>query len=272
MSNPVFFKNKSSKDKHSKDKLCNNKSSENKQFIVVVPAAGVGKRMLASCPKQYLTIDNQTILSHTINRLLSHKNIAKVILALSDDDAYFAQTTLANNPNIIRVSGGNERVDSVLSGLQVVNNIEWVLVHDAARPCITHNDIDKLIEHCLAHNSGGVLAAPVVDTMKLAIKNNTNEANIANEANEAMQVSETIDRSNLWHAFTPQMFKVKELKQAIEQAQAKGLKITDESSAIESIGLPCLLVSGRRDNIKITRPEDLVLASFYLKQQLESIC
>jgi len=231
---------------------------ENQQFIVVVPAAGIGKRMLASCPKQYLTIDNQTILSHTINRLLSHKNIAKVVLAISDVDAYFAQTTLVDNPNIIRVSGGKERVDSVLNGLQVINDKEWVLVHDAARPCVTHDDIDKLIKQCLASNSGGILAAPVVDTMKLAINNN---------ANEATQVSKTIDRSSLWHAFTPQMFKTKELKQAIEEAQQKGLLITDESSAIESVGLPCLLVSGRRDNIKITRPEDLVLADFYLKQQ-----
>jgi len=231
---------------------------ENQQFIVVVPAAGVGKRMLASCPKQYLTIDNQTILSHTINRLLSHKNIAKVVLAINDDDAYFAQTTLVVNPNIIRVSGGKERVDSVLSGLQVINDREWVLVHDAARPCITHDDIDKLIKQCLDNNTGGLLAAPVVDTMKLASKNNENEA---------IQVDKTINRSSLWHAFTPQMFKVKELKQAIEQAQAKGLIMTDESSAIESVGLTCLLVSGRRDNIKITRPEDLVLADFYLKQQ-----
>ena len=214
--------------------------------------------MLASCPKQYLTIDNQTILNHTINRLLSHKNIAKVVLAISDDDAYFAQTTLVNNPNIIRVSGGKDRVDSVLSGLQVINDMEWVLVHDAARPCITHDDIDKLIKQCLANNSGGILAAPAVDTMKLATENN---------ANETMEVSKTIDRSSLWHAFTPQMFKAKELKQAIEKAQTKGLIITDESSAIESDGLPCLLVSGRRDNIKITRPEDLVLANFYLKQQ-----
>jgi len=232
--------------------------SENQQFIVVVPAAGVGKRMLASCPKQYLTIDNQTILSHTVNRLLSHKSIAKVVLAISDDDDYFSQTTLVDNPNILRVSGGKERVDSVLSGLQAINDIEWVLVHDAARPCITHDDIDKLIEYCLEKNSGGLLAVPVVDTMKRSLKNNTNDV---------MEVSETIDRSNMWHAFTPQMFKVKELTQAIEQAQKNGLAITDESSAIESIGLSCLLISGRRDNIKITRPEDLALAKFYLKQQ-----
>ena len=229
-----------------------------KQFIVVVPAAGVGKRMMASCPKQYLSIDNQEILTHTIHRLLSHKNIKKVILALSDDDGYFSQTTLADNPNIIRVSGGKERVDSVLSGLHVIDDGEWVLVHDAARPCVTHADIDKLIEQCLIRNIGGLLAAPVVDTMKRSNNNNVNEV---------MGVSKTIDRSNLWHAFTPQMFKVKELKESIEQAQEKGLIITDESSAIESMGLPCLLVSGRRDNIKITRPEDLVLADFYLKQQ-----
>mgnify|MGYP005986381487 CR=1 FL=1 len=232
--------------------------AENQQFTVVVPAAGVGKRMLASCPKQYLTINDQTILSHTLNRLLSHKKIKKVVLVLSDDDDYFGETILAENPNIIRVSGGKERVDSVLSGLKIISDTEWVLVHDAARPCITHGDIDKLIEQCLANNSGGLLAAPVVDTMKLAFKNNKNKA---------MQVCETIDRSSLWHAFTPQMFKVTELKQAIEQAQKKGLMITDESSAIESVGLPCLLISGRRDNIKITRPEDIVLAGFYLNQQ-----
>jgi len=190
--------------------------------------------------------------------LLSHKNIAKVVLALSDDDDYFSQTTLIDSPNIVRVSGGKERVDSVLSGLQIIDDNEWVLVHDAARPCITHDDIDKLIKNCLDNNSGGLLAAPVVDTMKLSLKNNVNDV---------MEVSETIDRTSLWHAFTPQMFKAKELKQAIVQAQIKGVAITDESSAIESIGLPCLLISGRRDNIKITRPEDLVLASFYLEQQ-----
>lgn len=238
------------------------KSLDNLELIAIVPAAGIGKRMLASCPKQYLKVDNQTILSHTINRLLSHKNITKVILALSDDDDYFTKTSLVNNPNVIRVSGGKERVDSVLSGLQVVDKTQWVLVHDAARPCVTHEDIDKLIEQCLASNCGGILAAPVVDTMKLATTSKINESNLSKT-----NVSETVERTRLWHAFTPQMFKTKELKQAIEQAQVSGVVITDESSAIEYVGLPSLLVSGRRDNIKITRPEDLVLADFYLKQQ-----
>lgn len=230
----------------------------NQTFVVIVPAAGVGKRMLAACPKQYLKINDEVILEHTVNRLLSHKNITKVILALSDDDDYFMQTTLANNPDVIRVSGGEERVDSVLSGLRKVDdkNCPWVLVHDAARPCVSHYDIDLLIEQCLNQNVGGLLAAPVIDTIKK--RNNT--------ATDS-RVSETVDRSLLWHALTPQMYKTAELKQAIEYANSKGLPITDESSAIELLGLPSLLVSASRENIKITRPEDLALASFYLNQQ-----
>jgi 2-C-methyl-D-erythritol 4-phosphate cytidylyltransferase len=103
----------------------------NQEFIVIVPAAGVGKRMLTTCPKQYLKINNDTILAHTVNRLLSHEKITKIILALSDDDEYFAQTSLANNPDVIRVSGGEERVDSVLNGLCAVDEtvFPWVLVH-----------------------------------------------------------------------------------------------------------------------------------------------
>lgn len=234
-----------------------NKTQDDKQFVVIVPAAGVGKRMLAACPKQYLKINNQSILTHTTNRLLSHPRIAKVILVLSADDEYFAQTDLADNINIVRVSGGKERVDSVLNGLHAIDveRYPWVLVHDAARPCITHGDIDKIIEECITSNCGGLLAAQVVDTMKQNSKIDSNT------------VGCTIDRSNLWHAFTPQMYKTVELKQAIEQALEQGSVITDESSAIELAGLPSLLVSGRRDNIKITRPEDLALAAFYLDQQ-----
>lgn len=228
-----------------------------KQFVVIVPAAGVGKRMLATCPKQYLEINDQAILTHTANRLLSHPNIAKIIIVVSDEDEYFAQTDLVNNKNIIRVSGGKERVDSVLNGLQAIDAEKhpWVLVHDAARPCVTHRDIDKIITQCITKNCGGLLAAQVVDT----IKQNSSEC--------SNTVDATIDRSNLWHAFTPQMYKTVELKKAIEQALEKNLEITDESSAIELSGLPSLLVLGRRDNIKITRPEDIALASFYLSQQ-----
>jgi len=234
-----------------------NKAQTEPQFIVIVPAAGVGKRMLASCPKQYLEIDNQSILAHTTNRLLSHPKIVKVIIVLSDEDDYFSQTELAGKTDVIRVSGGKERVDSVLNGLSTIDaqQYPWVLVHDAARPCVTHEDIDKLLEQCLKSHCGGLLAAQVVDTMKQSSKADLNA------------VGSTIDRNNLWHAFTPQMYQTIELKQAIEQALAQGKEVTDESSAIELANLPSLLVQGRRDNIKITRPEDLALATFYLAQQ-----
>ncbi len=235
-------------------------TQSDKQFVVIVPAAGVGKRMLVACPKQYLKINDQSILTRTANRLLSHPNITKIIIVLSDEDEYFAQTELAGNINIVRVSGGKERVDSVLNGLHAIDveKYPWVLVHDAARPCITHDDIDKIIEQCITSNCGGLLATQVVDTMKQNIKTDINT------------VGRTIERSDLWHAFTPQMYKTVELKQAIEQALEQGLQITDESSAIELAGLPSLLVLGRRDNIKITRPEDIALATFYLDQQKQA--
>jgi 2-C-methyl-D-erythritol 4-phosphate cytidylyltransferase len=235
-----------------------NKTQHDSRFVVIVPAAGVGKRMLASCPKQYLTINKQFILTHTINRLLSHPKINKIILVLSDEDEYFAQTELADNKDIVRVSGGKERVNSVLNGLQTINVKEypWVLVHDAARPCITHDDIDKLIEQCITNNCGGLLAVEVVDTIK---ENGKDKCNI---------VGRTIDRSDLWQAFTPQLYKTAELTGAIANALSQNHIITDESSAIELACLPSLLVQGRRDNIKITRPEDIPLATFYLEQQM----
>ena len=139
-----------------------------KDFIVIVPAAGVGKRMQANCPKQYLTINGKTILTHTLDKLLSHPRINQVVLALSENDQYFDGSDFENHKNVIRVNGGKERVDSVLSGLSVVDveKFPWVLVHDAARPCLSHSDIDKLLDSCLAENCGGLLAAPVRDTMK----------------------------------------------------------------------------------------------------------
>jgi 2-C-methyl-D-erythritol 4-phosphate cytidylyltransferase len=229
-------------------------------FPVIVPAAGVGKRMLVDCPKQYLLINKQTVLSHTVMTLLSHPRITQVILVLSEKDQYFSQLALAKQEKLLRVNGGKERVDSVLNGLKVVDQVKypWVLVHDAARPCVSHTDIDKLISSCLTHNSGGVLATPVRDTMKRSKSSECAYDLIKN----------TVEREDLWHALTPQLYKTQELTNAIEQGIAKGLNITDESSAIEYANLPSLLVSGNSDNIKITHPNDLVLATFYLNNDL----
>lgn len=229
------------------------------KFIVIVPAAGVGKRMQANCPKQYLLINNETILSHTVNRLLSHPLISKVILALGENDQYFNESDLADHKDIIRVKGGAERVDSVLSGLQVVDSQEypWVLVHDAARPCVTHHDIDKLISQCRESDCGGILAMPVRDTMKRGMT----------KQGEMIEIKATVDREQLWHALTPQLYKTQELTSAIEQALVQGEAITDEASAMEHANHNSLLVSANSENIKITHPNDLALAEFYLNKQ-----
>ena len=234
------------------------------KFIAIVPAAGVGKRMQAGCPKQYLCINNETILSHTVMKLISHPAISQVILALGADDQYFAGSQLAQHKDIVRVTGGTERVDSVLSGLRAVDGSKypWVLVHDAARPCVSHDDIDKLINQCLSHDSGGILAAPVRDTMKRGV---------CTEGSMNSIVS-TVEREQLWHALTPQLYKTGELTAAIEQALANELAITDEASAIELANLPSLLVSGSSENIKITHPDDLALAEFYINKQIKGSC
>jgi 2-C-methyl-D-erythritol 4-phosphate cytidylyltransferase len=192
--------------------------------------------------------------------LLSHPKISQVVLVLSKTDRYFSELALAQQEKVLRVNGGKERVNSVLNGLKAVDHIKypWVLVHDAARPCVTHSDIDKLIGSCLTHNSGGVLATPVRDTMKRSKSSECAYDHIKN----------TVEREDLWHALTPQFYKTQELTHAIEQGLAEGLNITDESSAIEYANLPSLLVPGNSDNIKITHPNDLVLAKFYLNKEL----
>ena len=235
------------------------------QFIVVVPAAGVGKRMRAVCPKQYLMIDGKTIIEHTVQRLLSHGAISHVIIALGENDEYFPSTALANHHDVTSVVGGKERVDSVLAGLKTLNpsTEPWVLVHDAARPCVRHQDLTRLITYCIENDHGGLLATPVRDTMKQASKTQLVEA--------------TLDRSQMWHALTPQMYKTAELVTAITTALANNIVITDESSAMEALGYDSGLVNGSSDNIKITQPEDLILAEFILNQQknnlpLEAIC
>ena len=230
----------------------------NKQGIVaVVPAAGVGSRMKADRPKQYLTIHAITILEHTVNKLLSHPQVSKVVVAVSESDPYFPELSLSQHPDVVRVKGGNERADSVLSALNYIQESdlgEWVMVHDAARPCIQQDDIDKLIEVSLSHSVGGILAAPVRDTMKRGVDG---------------QIEHTVERANLWHALTPQMFRTLPLQQALTEALEQGVSITDEASAFEWKGASPALVAGRSDNFKVTQPEDLALAEFYLSQNKE---
>lgn len=244
---------------------------ENTPLAVVIPAAGIGKRMQASCPKQYLTIGDKTIIEHTVERLLTHPSIVKIVIVLSADDGYFFKTGLEKHPKVITVIGGKERVDSVLAGLNTLSHLEfpWVLVHDAARPCVTLNDINKLIERCAANGVGGILASPVSDTIKEASPKNNKQTLCTKKNNKLPHhlISKTVDRSLLWCAYTPQMYPTEQLINAINQGLHNGIVITDESSAMEQAGYPSQLVAGQRNNIKITQPDDLLMAEFILKQQ-----
>ncbi|CDT32213.1 2-C-methyl-D-erythritol 4-phosphate cytidylyltransferase [Vibrio coralliirubri] len=232
-------------------------STQLQSVIAVVPAAGVGSRMKADRPKQYLKIHGKTILEHTVEKLLSHPQVAQIVVAISDDDPYYPELALNLNPQVIRVSGGSERADSVLSALNYIAEqqlSDWVMVHDAARPCVQLSDIDKLISGAMSHDVGAILAAPVRDTMKRGAQG---------------RIEHTVERADLWHALTPQMFRAKPLWKALSEALQQGASITDEASAFEWKGLSPALVAGRSDNFKITQPEDLALAEFYLSQNKE---
>ena len=232
-------------------------SNQLQSVIAVVPAAGIGSRMKADRPKQYLQIHGKTILEHTVEKLLSHPQVSKIVVAVSDDDPYYPELPLNLNPQVIRVSGGTERADSVLSALDYIAQqqlSDWVMVHDAARPCIQLSDIDKLISGAMTHDVGAILAAPVRDTMKRGAQG---------------QIEHTVDRVDLWHALTPQMFRSKPLRKVLSEALQQGVSITDEASAFEWKGLSPALIAGRSDNFKITQPEDLALAEFYLSQNKE---
>lgn len=226
------------------------------KFWGIVPAAGVGKRMNANKPKQYLPLTNsQTVIEHTLSRLITTQIFQKIVVAVSEDDPYWTTLPIANHEKILRAKGGKERADSVLNALQAIrnqaNDDDWVLVHDAARPCITTQDIEKLIFQLQHDEIGGILALASHDTLKDV---------------DGVQILSTYDRKRIWRALTPQMFRYGALKTALETHQGNDA-ITDESSALEIQGFSPKIVEGRSDNIKITRPEDLALARFYLSEQ-----
>ncbi|WP_230354005.1 2-C-methyl-D-erythritol 4-phosphate cytidylyltransferase [Lelliottia sp. WAP21] len=217
----------------------------------VVPAAGVGRRMQTECPKQYLSMGDKTILEHSVAALLAHPRVTRVVIAISPGDARFAALPLANHPLITVVDGGTERADSVLAGIRAAGEAAWVLVHDAARPCLHQDDLARLLALSETSPIGGILAAPVRDTMKRAEPG-------------ARAIAHTVERDDLWHALTPQFFPRELLHDCLTRALNEGATITDEASALEYCGYHPVIVEGRADNIKITRPEDLQLAEFYL--------
>lgn len=220
----------------------------NVPFWLVIPAAGVGARMAADRPKQYLEVAGRCILEHTLDCFLDHPGLLGVMVCLAVDDPYWPNLALASDPRIRRADGGRERADSVLAGLHALQlagaaEDDWVLVHDAARPNLARSDLDRLLDTLATDPVGGLLAVPARDTLK--------------RADAAGRVAQTVDRAVIWQAYTPQMFRLRDLRQALDAALAAGVPITDEASALEWVGKAPRLVEGRADNLKVTRPEDL---------------
>ena len=227
------------------------------RFWLVVPAAGIGQRMQADCPKQYLRIQDRYILDITLSRLLESAHFDGCMVALHPDDEFWASTSASCDRRVTTCIGGRERADSVLAALAALRGRaapeDWVLVHDIARPCLAREDLKNLMTSLMDHPTGGLLAAPVTDTLKRVASGTAN-------------VEGTQDRSCLWRALTPQMFRYGALTTALCQAGNNQQPVTDEASAIEMAGATPQVVEGRSDNIKITVPADLAMAEFILGQ------
>lgn len=226
-------------------------------YWAVLPAAGVGRRMGSAIPKQYLELAGRTVIEHTLDVFVADTRIRGVVIALDPADGYWGATAYAEHPKVMRADGGAERCHSVLNALSALaeraHAEDWVLVHDAARPCLRAADLDRLIETLSDDPVGGLLGVPVRDTMK--------------RVRAAERIDATLDRAALWHAFTPQMFRLGALHAALSDALAADHLVTDDAAAMERMGQDPRLIEGHSDNIKITRAEDLPLARFYLEQQ-----
>ena len=229
-------------------------------FSVVIPASGIGKRMQSSVPKQYLPLLGKTVLEHTLNCFLDLPQVEQIIVVIAPHDSVFNTLSIASHPKIHIVVGGKERANSVLNGVKYLHekNSRWVMVHDAARPCLEQQDIVNLANQCITNDCAGILATQVRDTMK--------RSSVGSNL-----ISKTEDRNNLWHALTPQCCDVSQLHSALSaQISPTGdinPSVTDEASALELAGYPVELVKGSAKNIKITQPEDLELAEYYIKSK-----
>jgi len=224
----------------------------------VVPAAGTGRRMNSEIPKQYLIVAGQAVLQHTLQRMLGWGFLEQVMVALDSQDSYWPELPVSKDPRIATVVGGAERCDSVLAGLDALQALadaqDWVWVHDACRPCIALADVRRLRSAVVDDQVGGLLAVPVAATVK--------------RADASRRVLQTLDRSDLWLAQTPQLFRFGALRNALLAVRETQHSVTDEAAAMELAGLQPLLVNGDPANIKLTRPGDLALLASTLKLEV----
>ena len=227
----------------------------------VVPAAGSGRRMAAEVPKQYLLVNGVPILEQTLRALLACPDIRGLVVVLDPSDRRADTIESLSDPRVFTAAGGIERADSVLSGLKAVAPYagadDWVLVHDAARPCVSVSVLRELINHTLKGGIGTVLAQASTDTLKRVSSSN--------------RVKESVDRRVIWRAQTPQMFRLSELETALSSALTDQLPITDESMAMELAGFPVSILEGPSTNIKVTLPVDLEFAEIILRRMAEEV-
>jgi 2-C-methyl-D-erythritol 4-phosphate cytidylyltransferase len=224
------------------------------RFFALVPAAGSGSRMGSELPKQYLPLLGRPQIEHTLRALASHPRIDRVFVVLSPEDGCWEGQGIQAEKLSVLHCGGETRANSVANGLKAiageVSADDWVLVHDAARPCLRAEHLDRMFAELADDAVGGILAVPVADTLK--------------RSGPEQRIAETVPREGLWQAQTPQMFRHGLLLQALEAA---GSEVTDEASAIERMGLQPKLVEGDARNLKVTYPRDLELAALILGEK-----
>ncbi len=220
----------------------------------IVPAAGTGSRSGLDIPKQYQLLLGKPMLHHVLDVLSSHPDVDGICLALAAEDTHWAGIHKWHSKALRTCIGGAARSESVLLAIAALQDVlgkeDFVLVHDAARPCLSFDDLNQLIQSASAHPVGALLAGKIKDTVK--------------RSDQESQVEGTLDRSSLWRAFTPQMFPAISLQRALQHAKQEGVQVTDESSAMERLGLSPLLVEGSDDNIKVTLASDFALAEAIL--------
>ena len=225
----------------------------------IVPAAGMGTRSGSDIPKQYQPLLGKPMLHHVLDVLSRHPDIDGICLAISAQDTRWQAVNKWQSKKLRTCLGGAERSDSVLLAIASLQDVlgkeDYVLVHDAARPCLRFEDLNNLIEQASTHPIGALLAGKMKDTVK--------------RSDSQAQVEGTLDRNMLWRAFTPQMFPAMSLQRALQHAHQEGATITDESSAMERLGLSPLLVEGADDNIKVTLASDFALAAAILSARDE---
>ena len=223
----------------------------------MIPAAGHSVRFGGTTLKQYAHLLGMPVMAHSISAVLRHDSVASVTVALAPDDGIFDDLIRPDFPDVLTVTGGASRAQTVMNGINFISrqypDCEWVLVHDAARPCLSVADLGRLLEEGLQSMVGAILAIPVTDTLKLE--------------NASGHIEKTVDRERYWAAQTPQLFRIDPLRTNLEAALVAGMSPTDEASAMELAGMHPLLVTGSTTNIKITGTEDLALAEFILQRQ-----